>query len=458
MTPKELADKQAKVIFDDDKVLFIKVNGYDAMEYYGPERMTKQYSSLVGYGDLYLIIDKEGENNYFIQLPRYSSIRLFDFDGMAVNFDDVTEEYPQLETELINLTGGENIYQRLLSIKSGKELDRWDLRSVDDTVSGIKFNKEKPGKSMIMLHFDPEEYVKFFEYEDGESDKSVLTTIYGSGYYGGGFYDSDSAYYDWKEGYILRNISNENEKLLEQILKLVSPEILKFTKDDDKYWEMASNFLYEFFGSQTSDIKDKYSELKTEWVEEKIRSEVEPIVDNIFLRYGILKKRSLSMYATTVDMLLNLLRRYNLKNGTILELFQEMGSQIETGVGNFYEMMHEGNFDDKKFNEQVKTSFEDILEEIDNNPERFETFRGYSEVLEKLDKLGYEIGKQYPLPNDPKKIFRIDDVTKDTYKIVLVHWDGSKGTRKSYSFEEFVNYLQTPELFENLIRKLRRFV
>jgi hypothetical protein len=39
MAPKELADKQSEIIFEDGKVLFIKVKGYDAMDYYASERL-----------------------------------------------------------------------------------------------------------------------------------------------------------------------------------------------------------------------------------------------------------------------------------------------------------------------------------------------------------------------------------------------------------------------------------
>ncbi len=53
---------------------------------------------------------------------------------------------------------------------------------------------------------------------------------------------------------------------------------------------------------------------------------------------------------------------------------------------------------------------EDGLEYIENNPEEFERFKEYRDVLINLRKLGYEVGKKYPLPRNPKNSFKIYSV------------------------------------------------
>jgi hypothetical protein len=111
-----------------------------------------------------------------------------------------------------------------------------------------------------------------------------------------------------------------------------------------------------------------------------------------------------------------------------------------------------------KFQETVKESFDKILEEIFDDPEKYEGARKYDEVLQTLNKMGYEIGKFYKLPYNKSDSFRIRDVNKENLRITLDHFIGDEGTVKSYSLEEFNNFLNSPELFESLVRKLKKML
>jgi hypothetical protein len=219
MTPKELADKQSEIIFEDDKVLFIKVKGYDAMDYYASERLKGEYNKFNRYGDIYLIVDKDGDNSYLINQVRNGGTDLIDFDGMRGNFTDVISDYPQLQSKLVEFIKPENAYEMLLLIKAGKKVDRWDLKSADECMVGIQYNDKNPGKSMIQLQFNEEEYFGFFDFNEKEWDTSILKSIFG-GYYGGSYnvIDNDYAYQDWKEGYLLGNLNDENYERLEILL------------------------------------------------------------------------------------------------------------------------------------------------------------------------------------------------------------------------------------------------
>jgi hypothetical protein len=111
-----------------------------------------------------------------------------------------------------------------------------------------------------------------------------------------------------------------------------------------------------------------------------------------------------------------------------------------------------------KYNKVVSEQLDKMMEQIEDEPEKFERFKEYGETLAKLDKLGYEIGQQYKLPADETKTFRIEEIRKDDSKIILIHWDGMRGQKRSYTYEEFVNYLQSPELFETIVKRLKRIV
>ena len=140
-------------------------------------------------------------------------------------------------------------------------------------------------------------------------------------------------------------------------------------------------------------------------------------------------------------------------------LFKKLVKSLNLNIGNYNEIGRESyEIDEEKWNDVVKSNLEEILEYIEENPKQYEGTKKYGEVLQTLDKMGYNMGEMYPLPFDNKKRFRIEDVNKDNYRINLIHFDGIKGEKRSYSLEEFNNYLQSPELFESLVKKLKKML
>ena len=466
MTPKELADEQSKVIFENDDVMFIEIYGYQAMEYYGSEYLNRTYkpNKLRG-GDLYLVIDKKGDNNYQIFEPKYGNVEIEDFDGKMKEYYEIIKKYPNLEKILIDLITINTPYGMLLTIKNGVDVDRWRLRDVDDCFGSVVFNSKNPGKSMISLLFDESNFFGFFEFKDGDYDKGILESIFGSrygGYYGYDIYDSDTIYYDWKEGYILRNINDENEQLLTKIVTIASPALLKFKDNQDKYYESVSKFLDDNFSGVGEYMKDEYKDLLNNGADKRIKESAISDIGDPFRNYGVIVKgdKYFSNYVTTVNVLLALYGMTGVdKNASIKDLFGKLGKSLDLNIGNYNEVGRESyEIDEEKWNDVVKTNLEEILEYIEENPEQYEGTKKYGEVLQTLDKMGYNMGEQYPLPFDNKKRFRIEDVNKDNYRINLIHFDGIKGEKRSYSLEEFNNYLQSPELFESLVKKLKKML
>ena len=353
----------------------------------------------------------------------------------------------------------------LLTIKNGIDVDRSRLRDVDDCFGRAVFNPKNPGKSMINLVFDESEFFGFFKFSEGDYDKGILESIFGSrygGYYGYDIYDSYTIHYDWKEGYILRNINVENEQLLTKIVSIVSPSLLKFKDNQDKYYENVSKFLDDNFSGEAENMKDEYKDLLNNGADEKIKNYAISDIGDPFRDYGVIVKgdKYFSNYVTTVNILLALYGMTGVdKNASIKDLFEKLGKSLNLNIGNYNEVGRESyEIDEEKWNDVVKTNLEEILEYIEENPEQFEGTKKYGEVLQAIDKMGYNMGEMYPLPFDNKKRFRIEDVNKDNNRINLIHFDGIKGERRSYSLEEFNNYLQSPELFESLVKKLKKML
>jgi hypothetical protein len=314
---------------------------------------------------------------------------------------------------------------------------------------------------MIELHFDESEFFEFFKFKNGSDDRNVLNYIF-NGAYGYEIYNDDWSYYEWKEGYILKMINDENEKLLNKIINYVSPDILQYQKNDtDKYFQNAADFLYDNFYSEISSIIDNLQEELNENSENSIKEAAIEDIGDPFNDFGIFVKGDtyFNTYMTTVTILLRLFELYGEVNFTLPELFEKLGNDLNYRIGNYYEIGRDTyDFNQEKFQETVKESFDKILEEIFDDPEKYEGARKYDEVLQTLNKMGYEIGKFYKLPYNKSDSFRIRDVNKENLRITLDHFIGDEGTVKSYSLEEFNNFLNSPELFESLVRKLKKML
>jgi hypothetical protein len=114
-----------------------------------------------------------------------------------------------------------------------------------------------------------------------------------------------------------------------------------------------------------------------------------------------------------------------------------------------------GNIDEESFNREVESELEKIIDQIEENPEK------YSKNASENGKLVL-ILKKYPL-NEP---FSIDDgrglVTitgiKDGRLLVTHIKTNGERTNKSFNSEEFYNFIAMGELFEDLVRKLKRML
>lgn len=461
MSPKEFAEKDSEKLFEDDEVLFIRTKGFPAIEYYGGDYLKTNYYPYRR-NTIYLIIGKGGKKSYVIFVPEYGRPSVQDYDGKFLDFSAIIKTYPQMETEVLELTGGDTAYGLLKLIKSGKKVDKWQLKDVDECMVGITFNEKNPGKSMIQLLFDESEYFGFFEFSEGDWDKNILDSVFGSRYSSYNVIDSGYAYEEWKEGYLIGNLNNENYERLKDIIAFLSPEIAKMYKDgnEDSYRSSVSKFLdsnFEWFGEK---LQEEYTDIRNEVAIERIKEEAIRDLADVFQLYGVIRNKGVfTYYVSVVNVLLSLYSLVQDKTISIGELFKEIGKEMNLSVGHYHEIGFENyDWDDKRFNETVSDALDQIMEEIENEPEKFERFKEYGVILSKLDKLGYEIGKQYKLPTNESNSFRIEEIQKDNGKIILIHWDGRRGEKRSYTFEEFVNYLNSPELFENLIRKLKKLL
>lgn len=455
MTPKELADNESTIKIDNDDVLMILIDGPDAWDYYAPQRLKDKWAHFRQRKNyVHLVLDKNGDDYYVIT----SSVNFWnhtavDSDDRYVSIQDVANKYPSIEVELLDIFEIDTIYSVLKRIKGGKKYDRWDLRGIDNNISNFEFNQRLPSKSMIKLSFNVDDFIKYFDL--GDENESVVNAIYSyGGYY---FTDDDRIWEDWKYGYFYGNFNDENEKLIKEIISFISPDIL-FLKDDDEFREKALEVLNDKFYNQCGSIMNEFVSLANERANEIVKAGIEEDFSDVFNDIGIIQSE-LGQYYTTVNVLLSLYEDNN-KTDTIAELIEKLAKKTNVSTGNYWEHGSDeafvGGEYGVKFQQYAKSELDDILEYIENNPEEFERYKEYRDVLLNLNKLGYEVGRKYTLPRNPKNSFKIYSVNRNNGRIKLGHL-GEKGEEeRTYSFEEFKDYLHTPELFEHLIRKFKK--
>jgi hypothetical protein len=136
----------------------------------------------------------------------------------------------------------------------------------------------------------------------------------------------------------------------------------------------------------------------------------------------------------------------------ITKLFDFVGAGLRSDI---YEYPYRGEFDEESFNREVEYELENIIDKIEENPEKYS--KNLSENLKLI-----QIIKKYQL-NTPVQIddergsFIITGIKDGKLLVTHIKKNGEK-TNKSFNFEEFNNFIAMGELFEHLVRKLKRML
>lgn len=449
MSPKELADNEIDILFEDDDVLFIKVYDRVAMEYYGPKDILDQYNNQQSN---YLVISKKDKKSFWIIAPKYGTETILDFDGDYYDFTNVIEIYPQLTKEIIEITNNEESdYAILKLISLGKEYsDREIYNLTDGFIEELYFNEKNPSRSIVILKFDEDEFLNSFEF----SNRHFVETIMNS-YGTPDFFSYEDS--EWVEGYILDYFDSENMNLVKQILKFTNPNLL--SRIDDNINNEIAEFLYDLFENEIGYIISDYFDIINESTYEYLKGEIYSDFKNPFLKYNIFESIPFNKYYTTVRVLL---KYYNELSDKLIPLvskdsdddtlFKELGyrlGEFDYDYDDLYNYMH---FDDTKFNTYVNNYLNRILDDIELYPEKYSP--KLANFYDGFNNLGYKVDRLYKLPTDPSKSFKIIGLDKEKLRINLLYF-GYTVEKRSYSLEEFKNFLSTGELFEHLIWKLK---
>lgn len=443
---------ESKIIFEDEDWLIVEPFDYDSYVYYAPDGMKSRWNEFRD-GDVYFIVDKNSSNyTGFKTLMMYKydgDITYYNFDGRNINTKKrfIVDFPDEIIQEVNKIIGNSELYNLLLKVVSGEEVSSRSMENSDDLIYGFKFNQSNPSKSLVRISFsDRDEYASLFNLDD--DDKWFMDMML-SRYDSYEFHDSGYAYDEWNEGYLIGWFNEDNTQRLQEIVSLVAPQFSKLGSHEDK--EGASQLLDEMFPNEISEIYDdwvsEYNACKNRAGAESVRSEL----CDAFKNYGIIEKTCFDEYYTTAGILLSLYRQ---TKDTTLNLFDVLSSIVgRKDYGGWYEYMYETecyDFDDESFNRWVTRQLDKIYEKLEDS-EQFSNVKEYSRIYN-------DVHSKYPKDNrhttktGKEFFFRGVDPKNNKILVQVATKDGWQD--RSYSEDEFYNFIVSPELFES--KKIRK--
>jgi hypothetical protein len=327
-----------------------------------------------------------------------------------------------------------------------------------DNLKLSKINENDLSKSIMYLMMDREEFLKMIQdsnsYSHDNNDYYIRVAV-GGGYPGRVFLDNYSAEQDFAEGYLIRHFSEENIEKLKKILKLINKKLLtQFIQGGND--EIVSQYLLLKFPNECDSIAYEYSDYHDQALVEGMKEYLLQKGCGILNKFKIMEMQCQRKYVTTVGNIIRLYEKYGHENEDILTLLHkiinEEGLEDDDDYGDdYYAYYEDRNFDSEGFNSWTGRQLDKMIDKIeeDFDPESMEKENKLYDLMEKLN---YTFNRWYDFPEEKgKKDLRAKFMIEklEDGKIVVVNNEMYKKMEHyKMGFEDFVNFLYHPELFD----------
>ena len=301
---------------------------------------------------------------------------------------------------------------------------------------------------IISLKFEnDEQYFRLFDLSD--DDIWFLNNLYSS-YSNLELFDNYRAEEDWNEGYVFPYFDNENKELMEEIKRLVAPNLN--LQDDSQAIEFC-RLLNDLFSKRVDYIIGDYEVEMDSGMKNSMEKEINKELCDIFLENGIHNTQGcFYKYMTTVDNLIKLYDKYGEKNSDLFTLLKKVGHDKSVDGdywNNMYDYMGSNEFDSTSFNRSVKYQLESIISDMEDD-DKFVNLDEYKKIVSLIGKK-FKYNVWYGRPKDENKMmFKVIRVNPENNKIEVEY--KAKGTmdfkKGNYDLEQFNNFLYHPELFD----------
>jgi hypothetical protein len=352
------------------------------------------------------------------------------------------------------------LYEALKKFVNGEYESNFarDFNYSYDNLKLTKINENDLSKSIMYLMMDREEFLKMIQDSNSyshDNNEYYINVAVGGGYHGKVFLDSYSSEQDFAEGYLIRYFSEENIEKLKKILKLINKKLLtQFIQGDNN--EIVSQYLLLKFPNECENIAYEYSDYHDQALVEGMKEYLLQKGCGILNKFKIMEMQCQRKYVTTAGNIIRLYEKYGHENEDILTLLHKIINEegLEDGDDygdDYYAYYEDRNFDSEGFNSWTGRQLDKMIDKIeeDFDPESMEKENKLYDLMEKLN---YTFNRWYDFPEEKgKKDLRAKFMIEklEDGKIVVVNNEMYKKMEHyKMGFEDFVNFLYHPELFD----------
>jgi hypothetical protein len=437
------------ILLDNEDWMVVDPLDYDSFVYYAPEVFKSKWDKYRD-GDTYFIIDKDKEpiqtsiihkedDKFFYIGNEAQGHRKLTRNEFIVDFPD------DVKLVVKNIIGDGKLYSLLIKIQNGEYVSKRELEDADELIYDFKYTPKAPFKSKITLRFYDDDYIRLFN----PSDDDMWYYLSITGNYD--TYEFENEYQvteDFQEGYIEQFFSDENLVKLKQILLIILPDAVELDTDEKR--KFAGEKLYDMFQDEIDNIISDYVSEINQCKSRTFEKEISDSLCNQFFDYGIFTETCLTQYFTSVGMLTALYETMGDTTLTIKELLFKIGSDMDrVGWGDYIYEYGCDDFDDESLDRYVSDYLDKIIDKLDDNS-LYHDIHEYSELYKRLSSK-YNLDGRYFTKNKRDFFYRGIDPKTNRILIQVFKKEGGLENR-SYTEEEFNNFLVSPELFEGFIR------
>lgn len=360
-----------------------------------------------------------------------------------------------------------SLYKALIDFRDNEQGPFWVQQEDTENVVKVKsLNNNNRGKSLLSFNFYQSEFGKLFLEERHDYNDFYMNVALGGGYGNYNLVFVDEYYMredEWSGGYIYRYFNDDNQKKFQKILSYFNLSWANQLKNNRDVDEKMFKFVQDNFERNINDITSEYTYRFDEALVEGMREDIKELICNKFVTYQIFERVCGESYYTTVDVLLNLWKKLEVpEDATILDFFrkliEENDLQIEYDLSeDYYSYYRDRNFDSERFNREVERNLDSILEKIeeDMSSEDLIQIQKFYKLFDKL-KISIDDWNKFPhqktFGEKTEKVYRVTSFEEGKAVVVLGliinSWTIRNLKKGKMNYEEFVNFLYHPELFD----------
>ena len=350
-------------------------------------------------------------------------------------------------------------FQKILLLNKRK-LSPDDVEFISDNYE-IDSDKVQVKPDGLLFDFDDlEQFLKFFHYpafeegSDGEWDAINYDRMYYGQY---DFYSNcqDRAYDDWQEGYTLGYLCGEAGVRLRELLKIISPNLVKYISEDGKKIDAEGEItavLDKYFRGFGDGVDDIICSAKANATEEGAKQEIQKVYCDTLSDFGVEKwgKWCFGLYFISWGNLVQLFVEDGEFDGNALDLLiQKIDKKFKHSLPEHYEMEYYV-MDNEMFQSQSCEKLVNLIDEyIEKAQEEFSP--EYAKTMDKLSALGLFKTSGVKIPGQTNMYIRVEEVDPETLKVKYIVGRNSYFGDRQYGLstpDEVIAMATQPGLFK----------